>query len=123
MTSDFIAVNVEDERWAGLDIDALAERAVEATLRYLDIDPQQFEVSLLACDDTHIADLNAEFRGKPVPTNVLSWPAVDRACPGQHPQKPIPDPTGMLEELGDVAISFDTSQPRPTAQISPWPTM
>ncbi len=108
MTADFIAVNVEDQRWAALRIDALAEQAAKATLRHLDIDPQHFEVSLLACGDVRIADLNAEFRGKPVPTNVLSWPAVDRACAGQHPQKPKADPTGMPEELGDIAISFDT---------------
>jgi len=108
MKADFAAVNVEDQRWEVLDIDALAERAVAATLRHLDIDPQFFEVSLLACDDAHIADLNAEFRGKPVPTNVLSWPSLDRARSGRHPKKPSYDPEGMPEELGDIAISFDT---------------
>jgi len=119
MTADFIAVNVEDLRWAALDIDALAEQAVEATLRHLDIDPQHFEVSLLACGDPRIADLNAEFRGKPVPTNVLSWPAIDRGLSGQHPEKPSPDPTGMPEELGDIAISFDTCTTEATRANKP----
>lgn len=108
MTSDFIAVNIEDQRWAALDIEALAERGVEATLHHLEIDPQYFEVSLLACNDARIADLNAEFRGKPVPTNVLSWPSLDRARVGQHPRKPSFDSNGMPEELGDIAISYDT---------------
>ena len=108
MTADFIAVNIEDTRWATLDIEALAEQASAATLRHLQIDPQYFEISLLGCDDARIATLNADFRGKPTPTNVLSWPAVDRANPGKHPPKPVFDPNGMFEELGDIAISYDT---------------
>lgn len=108
MTSDLIAVNVEDSRWAALEVETLAEQAVATTLTHLDIDAQHFEVSLLACDDARIADLNAEFRGKPMPTNVLSWPSLDRACTGQHPPKPVPAPAGMPEELGDIAISYDT---------------
>ena len=108
MKADFIGVNIEDDRWEALDIEALAQRACEATLRYLEIDPQYFEISLLACDDTRIADLNAEFRGKAVPTNVLSWPSEERARPGEHPLPPESDPSGMPVELGDIAISYDT---------------
>jgi probable rRNA maturation factor len=108
MKADFIGVNIEDDRWQVLDIDALAQRACEATLRYLEIDPQYFEISLLACDGTRIADLNAEFRGKAVPTNVLSWPSEERARPGEHPLPPKSDPGGMPVELGDIAISYDT---------------
>ncbi len=108
MTADFISVNVEDARWATLGFEALAQRACAATLQHLGIDPQYFEVSLLACDDTRIAGLNAEFRGKPVATNVLSWPTQDRARAGKHPEKPAYDPNGMPEELGDIAISYDT---------------
>ena len=108
MEADLVGVNIEDGRWQALDIEALAQRACGATLQHLGIDPQYFEISLLACDDTRIADLNAEFRGKPAPTNVLSWPAQDRARPGEHPLPPEPDPSGMPEELGDIAISYDT---------------
>lgn len=108
MTADFIEVNIEDPRWAALEIEALAERAAAATLHHLEIDPLYFEISLLGCDDARIAELNADFRGKPTPTNVLSWPAVERARPGKHPKKPAFDPRGMPEELGDIAISYDT---------------
>lgn len=108
MTADFISVTIEDQRWAVLGIEALAQRACVASLQHLGIDPQYFEVSLLACDDTRIAGLNAEFRGKPVATNVLSWPAQDRARAGKHPEKPTYDPNGMAQELGDIAISYDT---------------
>lgn len=108
MTADFIAINIEDQRWVALGIEALAVQACEAALRHLEIDPQHFEISLLACGDARIADLNAEFRGKPAPTNVLSWPSLDRARAGKHPYKPAADPQGMTAELGDIAISYDT---------------
>ncbi len=108
MTTDFITVNTEDTRWAALDIEALAVRACGETLRHLGIDPQHFDISLLACNDVRIADLNAEFRAKPAPTNVLSWPAMDRARPGKHPKLPTYDPNGMPEELGDIAIAYET---------------
>jgi len=108
MTAEFIAINLEDQRWQALDIEALALRACTATLRHLSIDPQHFEISLLACDDARIAALNAGFRGKPAATNVLSWPSEERARAGKHPHKPAADPQGMAAELGDIAISYDT---------------
>jgi len=108
MKTDLVGVNIEDERWQALDIEALAQRACEAALQHLGIDPDGFEIGLLACNDARIADLNAEFRGKPVPTNVLSWPSEERARSGEHPLPPASDPSGMPVELGDIAISYDT---------------
>ncbi|TYB87142.1 rRNA maturation RNase YbeY [Oceaniovalibus sp. ACAM 378] len=101
-----VDVVTEDARWDGLGIEALALRAVTAALGHLPDTP--WEVSLLACDDVRIATLNADFRGKAVPTNVLSWPSDERGAevPGSDPAAPDPrDP-----ELGDLAISFDTCQ-------------
>jgi probable rRNA maturation factor len=108
MKTERIGVNIEDERWQSLDIEALAQRACGAALQHLGIDPDGFEIGLLACNDARIAGLNAEFRGKPVPTNVLSWPSKERARPGEHPLPPKSDPGGMPVELGDIAISYDT---------------
>ena len=66
-----------------------------------------FEIALLACDDDRIAALNADFRGKTVPTNVLSWPSDERA-PAVAGEMPLaPDPV-MDAELGDIAIAYDT---------------
>ncbi|HBQ35639.1 MAG TPA: rRNA maturation RNase YbeY [Rhodobacteraceae bacterium] len=110
MTADFISVNIEDARWDDLNIEALAQSACMATLAHLDIPCEYFEISLLACDDARITDLNAEFREKPTATNVLSWPAQERSRPEKHPLPPTYDPKGMPEELGDIAISFDTCQ-------------
>jgi len=104
-----VEIAQEEARWSELDLHALAPRAIGATLEALDLPPAAFEVSLLACDDARIAELNASFRGKPAPTNVLSWPAQDRApgTPGALPR--LPDPADPMQaELGDLALALET---------------
>ncbi len=102
-----LEMTVEDARWR--DLEPLARNAVRATLEHCGLDPELCEVSLLACDDARISELNAEFRGKPSPTNVLSWPAEDLAPAGAGNIPPVPQPdfTGEIA-LGDIAISYDT---------------
>jgi probable rRNA maturation factor len=100
-------VVIEDDRWQAAALEDLAERAARATLEHLAMDPEDWEISILACDDARIAVLNEDFRDKPQPTNVLSWPSEERGTevPGVRPAppKPSPDP-----ELGDIAIAWDT---------------
>jgi probable rRNA maturation factor len=98
---------VEDERWNALGLEGLAAAAAVTTLQHLDLDPDAFEIALLATDDTRIAVLNADFRGKPQSTNVLSWPSEERGADtdGGQPELPDPDPD---PELGDIAIAYDT---------------
>ncbi|MFT4013278.1 MAG: rRNA maturation RNase YbeY [Paracoccus sp. (in: a-proteobacteria)] len=93
---------IEDERWEDAGLQDMAERAARAVGEWLEMD--DFQVVVMGCDDARIAGLNAEFRGKPKPTNVLSWPAIDFDArePGAHPDLP------EIEELGDIAISYDT---------------
>ncbi len=99
-------ITLEDPRWVSLP--PLAERAVSVTLAHMGLDAETCEVSVLGCDDAHIAALNAEFREKPTPTNVLSWPAEELGAevPGGTPLHPEPDFTGEIP-LGDIAISYD----------------
>jgi probable rRNA maturation factor len=65
---------------------------------------------VLGCDDARIAALNTTFRGKAVPTNVLSWPSQERAAdtPGGRPAAPDPGSPDDPEELGDIAIAWET---------------
>lgn len=100
-------VIIEDARWEAAGLAALAERAAEATLAHLGLAPGDWEISLLACDDARIAALNGDFRNRPQPTNVLSWPSADRAAetPGMRPALPVPGPEA---ELGDIAIAWET---------------
>lgn len=100
----------QDDRWQALGLEGLSDRAVRAAFAHLGLDPDGFTLCLLGCDDARIAALNADFRGKPVPTNVLSWPCEDRAAgvPGAAPRPPVPATSTDPESLGDIAIAFDT---------------
>ena len=100
-----VDVLIEDDRWG--DLTPIADRATAAVLIGLGMEPSVFEISVLACDDQRIAALNADFRNKATPTNVLSWPAMDRgvAVDGEMPLTRQP---GIDAELGDIAISYDT---------------
>ncbi len=101
---------IEDPRWAAMGLGDLAPRAFAEALAGLGADPARFAVSLLACDDARIRALNADFRGRDAPTNVLSWPSEERASaePGEPPALPEPAQDGAALELGDIAIAFDT---------------
>ncbi|MGH1356103.1 MAG: rRNA maturation RNase YbeY [Thalassovita sp.] len=101
---------LDDDRWTAANLTQIAETAARATLMHLGLDPDQFEIAILACDDAHIATLNADFRGKPTPTNVLSWPSEDRSVDldGAAPALPMCAIPSMAEELGDIAIAWET---------------
>lgn len=99
-----VDVVVEDDRWSALDLEALADRAVGATLAHRGLSGG--EVVILACDDARIAALNADFRGKPRATNVLSWPSEELG-PDEDGGEPLPPED---EALGDIAIAWETCE-------------
>ncbi len=98
---------IEDTRWSAFDLEPVAKCAMQATLAHLDLDPEAWEISVLACDDARITALNSDFRDKPQPTNVLSWPSDERGAEqdGGVPDSPVPGPD---PELGDIAIAWET---------------
>ncbi|MFP4273527.1 MAG: rRNA maturation RNase YbeY [Paracoccaceae bacterium] len=114
-----VEVLLEDGRWQALGLERLATSATEAALSHLGLDPAAWEVSVMGCDDMRIAALNADFRGKPQPTNVLSWPSEERgaAAPGARPGPPDP----REPELGDIAIAYETCLREATEQGKPVP--
>ena len=101
---------IEDPRWEGLGLAALAAHACTVALGELGLSVQGFSLCLMGCDDAHIATLNADFRGKPTPTNVLSWPSKERAAKfaGEVPDLPEPGHPDDPESLGDIAIAWET---------------
>jgi probable rRNA maturation factor len=112
----------EDHRWDGLGLEALAEEAARAALVRLGLEPSAFEISLLGCSDRRIAELNEDFRGKPQPTNVLSWPSDERGAltPGDMPH--LPHPTGGgPRNLGDIAVAWETCLAEAEAARRPMP--
>ncbi len=101
---------IEDPRWAAFGLEPLADAAIRQTLAHLGLPAEGFTLCLMACDDARIAELNADFRGKPKATNVLSWPSDERASdePGLAPDLPEPGEADDPEHLGDIAIAYDT---------------
>ncbi len=98
-----VEVVLEDPRWEAAGLAAIAERAAQALLAELGIAAEDCEISLLGTDDARIARLNAGFRGRDAPTNVLSWPAFELDSPGLLPageERPV--------FLGDIALAYDT---------------
>ncbi|PWE31339.1 rRNA maturation RNase YbeY [Maritimibacter sp. 55A14] len=119
---DLVETVSEDARWDAAGIEALAARACGAVLEELRLDPLAFEIGFLACDDARIATLNADFRGKPAPTNVLSWPAEDLASEieGDDPHRPDTSPGGPPAHLGDIAIAWETCAAEAADQGKPF---
>lgn len=108
--ADTIEVTLEDNRWQTVDLQMLAEKCFALVFADQMVDAA-FEVSVLACDDKRIAELNADFRDKPMATNVLSWPSFELAPEqdGGIPQRPPAPETPFFDtSLGDIALSYDT---------------
>lgn len=77
---------------------AIARAAAEATLEQFDFaGDQASELSLLLTDDAHIQVLNAQWRSKDKPTNVLSFPAFDIGSEEELPPM-----------LGDIVLARET---------------
>ncbi|WOI57400.1 rRNA maturation RNase YbeY [Palleronia sp. LCG004] len=96
---------IEDERWSSCPLERIASRASITTFEHLGLGAD-WEIAILACDDARIAVLNGDFRGKDLPTNVLSWPSVERSGHDEGATPRAPDPADP--ELGDIAIAYDT---------------
>ena len=77
----------------------LIRRACNAVLKYEGFEGNA-EVSVTFVDNARIAELNNEYRNKPMPTDVLSFPL------GQDGVYDI-DPETGCKMLGDVVISME----------------
>lgn len=120
--SSLVDLLIEDPRWETAGLPALADAAARAIFDVLHLPRDGYAISLLGADDARIAVLNADFRGKPVPTNVLSWPAEERApaTPGAMPKPPRPGHADAPEELGDIALAYETCQVEAEQQAKPF---
>jgi probable rRNA maturation factor len=110
---------IECGAWDEAHLAELADKAFHAVLAHFDLDSDEIEAAVMGCDDARIAELNTEFRGKPTPTNVLSWPSEERGAEedGEEPYLPEFDPEDPFGlELGDIAIAYETCQREAEAQ-------
>lgn len=94
-----VEVEVEARAWTDAlpDAQALARRAALAALE--GAGPPD-EVAVLLADDAAVRSLNAGFRNRDAPTNVLSFPAAPSAAP----------------HLGDVALAYGVCAAEARAQ-------
>ena len=67
-------------------------KIAEAVFKHLDMEENNYEISLLITNDETIHQLNKEYRQKDKPTDVLSFPMEDDIM------------------LGDIVISLDTAK-------------
>lgn len=97
-----IDIRIEADGWhaSGMEAEQLTREAACAVLNKALPAVAAVELSVLLTDDTAIASLNAEWRGKSGPTNVLSFP-------GEKPEIPVPE-SGPPLLLGDIAIALET---------------
>jgi probable rRNA maturation factor len=127
VSESLVDLIVDDPGWTETlpGLAALADTAARLALEAADLDPKHWSLCILACGDARIADLNREFRGKPVPTNVLSWPAFDLAPknPGERPAPPPQaksgPPQAPRQSLGDVAIALQITRHQATDSATP----
>ena len=93
-----------DASWPGAsDWEALAERAATALAQVAsELANPRLSASLLFTSDAEVRTLNREWRGKDQPTNVLSFPMLER--------DELLDlaPAGPPELLGDIALALET---------------
>lgn len=96
-----IEVEIGDAAWTAAlpEAAAVVERAATAALGRVEGD-----VVVLLTDDEVVRDLNARFRDKDRPTNVLSFPAADMTIPGQAPH------------LGDLVLAWGVCAAEAEAQ-------
>jgi probable rRNA maturation factor len=116
-----VDIVIEDDRWEAFGLEALSDRAVRAALVTLGLGVDGFQIVVMGCDDARIATLNADFRGKPTPTNVLSWPADDLSpdAPGEMPLLPEAGDADDPEPLGDIALAWETCAREAVEQEKP----
>lgn len=109
MSSEFsdLAMQLEIDIEAPWPVDPdwadLAERAAEAAAQSApELANDRLIASLLFTSDDEVQTLNREWRGKDKPTNVLSFPMLERSVLlGLQPD-------GPPELLGDIALAHQT---------------
>ena len=98
-----LEISVEAPWPPATDWEDLPERAIAALAQVApELGNERLSASILFADDAEVHALNREWRGKDKPTNVLSFPMLERA------DLLALDPAGPPELLGDIALALET---------------
>lgn len=105
-----VTIDVDDAGWAILPgLEGLTRAAAAATFAATGVAPEDFETAILFSNDAHVAEINGQWRGKPSPTNVLSFPAPE--------VQPVPD--GEARPLGDIVLALGVVTKEAAEQAKP----
>ena len=97
-------MEIETEDWPEGDWDGLADRVAEAAQSVApELANPRLVTSLLFTIDTRIHELNREWRQRDKPTNVLSFPMLERTDLVH-----LDPDEGPPEMLGDIALAYET---------------
>ncbi|MFT4055423.1 MAG: rRNA maturation RNase YbeY [Novosphingobium sp.] len=98
-----LEIDIEEPWDAATDWADLAQAALEALVTLApELDNERLTTSLLFTSDTEVHVLNREWRAKDKPTNVLSFPMLEREALLDL------DEDGPPELLGDLALACET---------------
>lgn len=95
-------LNIDYAQWQGV-IDASIkdiEKAIDLTIEAVVKEKAQFEISILFTSDEAIQKLNKDYRQKDAPTNVLSFPQIEKFSDIKKMQSPV--------MLGDIILAWET---------------
>jgi len=96
-------LDIDIEDWPVGEWEALAEQAAAAAaVSEPLLANQRLEASVLFTSDARVHELNREWRQRDKPTNVLSFPMLERQDLVHL------DPDGPPEMLGDIALAYET---------------
>jgi probable rRNA maturation factor len=98
MTGPVVEVSIASPLWNAIDGEAIVRRAVAAAAPP---ETSERELSVVLTDDAAIKALNAQWRHRDEPTNVLSFPS----------------PGGGI--LGDIVIAYETTAREAADELKP----
>ncbi len=97
-----LAIDIAYSGWQGV-VEASKEQIAEAVrlvIERISHYPVQYELSIVFANDETVQKLNRDYRHKDQPTNILSFPQIDRFSDVRDMPSPV--------MLGDLVLSWET---------------
>ena len=100
-----VSVNYNDPRWKRCDLKRYVTLLISKVIQTHQMRLKGTSLSVLACSDSKIKELNKIYRKKNKATNVLAWPAVDWLFYDDQDCRSYGKNNYLF--LGDIAISYE----------------
>ena len=101
-----VSVNYNDPRWKRCDLKRYVTLLISKVIQTHQMRLKGTSLSVLACSDSKIKELNKIYRKKNKVTNVLAWPAKDYFFYIGQDYRSYGKNNHLF--LGDIAISYET---------------